>query len=201
MTHKHRNVESNRGSEGILSLKVVAIAVLVVLSVVVGTYLTVGYLSDVYYTSPSELNTTRVERAVHERVNQVRESHGVNPLSYDEELAGIAGNYSEQMATQGFFSHTEPDGDNYDDRYNQAGYDCVLRSENGSVAVDASGENLARLSYEHKKFNETDVAREVVEGWMKSSEHRKNMLSDRWRREGIGVYTTNSTVYVTQNFC
>jgi uncharacterized protein YkwD len=46
------------------------------------------------------------------------------------------------------------------------------------------------------------IAESTVHGWMNSQGHRKNILTPRWKSEGIGVaISPDDKVYITQNFC
>ena len=65
------------------------------------------------------------------------------------------------------------------------------------VKLDDGGENLAlRTAETPEKW-----AIEVVNGWMKSPNHRKNILNKGFRYIGIGVVAcSNRVVYVTQVF-
>lgn len=157
---------------------------------------------------PDSINVRGLERRIHRYVNDRRSEHGLDALSYDTELAAIARSYSKDMAHRGFFAHLSPDGDDFSDRYDAAGYDCRIETDG---KIYRGGENLARnhlgkpvrVNGERAIYTTADeLAQAVVTGWMNSPKHRENMLSDVWRREGIGAYITDDgTVYVTQNFC
>lgn len=154
------------------------------------------------------VDVQQLERRVHHYVNQQRTARGLDSLSYDMELASIARGYSEDMAQGGFFSHFSPTGEDFSDRYAEAGYDCRVRVEN---KIYKGGENLAKnyigrpvIVGDGREIYTTpdQLARAVVTGWMNSPEHRENMLKPFWRREGIGAHLKqDGTVYVTQNFC
>ncbi|QPV63034.1 CAP domain-containing protein [Halosimplex litoreum] len=161
----------------------------------------------------AEINTTRIERVIHDRVNEIRRGRGLEPLASDEELAEIATYYSRRMADEDFFAHTAPDGQTLLDRYDRFGYDC--RVDTGGRRYVTGGENLAYtyaytpvqteggvVSYDG---NETRIARGIVEGWMNSPGHRENLLRPYWSREGIGVVLDpeggQTQVIATQNFC
>ncbi|EMA14134.1 MULTISPECIES: CAP domain-containing protein [Haloarcula] len=166
-------------------------------------------------TDASESDTTRgiderrVEMLVHQYVNQERQERGLSAVGYDDELAGIARNHSEDMATRSYFSHESPSGDGMKDRYANAGYQCrVQTSENTYVT---GGENLAQ-TWVYETVSTTDgseyydsadeLARGIVDQWLNSPGHRENMLTESWVSEGIGVEVKQSgKVYATQNFC
>jgi len=134
----------------------------------------------------SEPNGTEIERKIHQRVNEKREEHDLQPLNYSSEVSEVASYHSEDMADRGYFSHDSPNGESMTDRYAKFDVSC------------AGGENLFKLEGD---FTRSNVPEQAVESWMDSPEHRKNMLSERFQVEGIGVEFTDDAVYVTQNFC
>lgn len=149
-----------------------------------------------------------LERRIHHYVNQRRGTHGLDQLSFDARLAAIARAYSTDMAERGFFSHYSPEGESFQDRYDEAGYDCRVREGN---SIYTGGENLARsyigrpvmVNGQRETYTTVDgLAESIVVGWMNSPEHRENMLHPVWNREGIGVHLMeDGTVHATQNFC
>lgn len=161
-----------------------------------------------------DVNTTRVEHEVHARINEIRSERGLQPLRHDPELQDIARGHSQSMATNDYLAHEAPDGDTFEDRYQQAGYDC--RVSTGSNRYTTGGENVA-YTYASSDIdadygdtvnyngNETKIARGIVSGWMNSPSHRENLLQPYWENEGIGVAVSETDgkkkVYATQNFC
>ena len=50
--------------------------------------------------------------------------------------------------------------------------------------------------------SEKELAKEIVDGWMESPGHRKNILTGAYDKIGVGVSISDSEkVYATQNFC
>jgi len=155
------------------------------------------------------VNRTRVERLVHRYINDERTSRGLSALSYDTGLQEIARYHSRDMATNGYFAHTSPDGETMSDRYATFGYQC--RVPTGTGTYYTGGENIAQTWFDtdvqtgsgivHYR-NESQLAHGLVTQWMNSPEHRDNLLLQYWNNEGIGVYVTdNGKVYATQDFC
>ncbi|WP_266074776.1 CAP domain-containing protein [Haladaptatus caseinilyticus] len=150
-----------------------------------------------------------VERLVHQFVNEERTERGLDPISFDTELRDIARSHSADMAARSYFSHTSPEGDNFVDRYEQAGYTC--RAPTGDGSSLPGGENIAQTWYDRsintddgtvRYTTERELARGLVNQWMNSQGHRENILTDAWQNEGIGIYVTDDgKVYATQNFC
>lgn len=155
-----------------------------------------------------EIDIEVFEQQIHDDVNDMREQHVLDPLTFDQELADIARDYSQDMAEREFFDHYSPEGEDFTDRYAAAGYDCEVRDGD---QIYTGGENLALNSIgrpvqdgERREFHTDieDVSQAIVRGWMESPEHRENILQPAWENQGIGVHVTDEgAVYVTQKFC
>jgi len=140
-------------------------------------------------TLPDEISPTQLEKAIHSATNERRAAHGYSTLAYNEHLAGIARSHSRTMTTQGFFAHESPDGSTTVDRYQRAKYD-------GNQA----GENIAK-QYAASSTEAQKIATDVVDDWMESPGHRKNILTASFGVEGIGLYQGgDGALYITQNF-
>lgn len=156
------------------------------------------------------LNRTEIEYEVHRQINQERRERGLNPLEFDDELQTIARHHSEDMAVNNYFAHEDPDGHGFSYRYDQFNYSCRVPAEGNTYLTGA--ENIVQ-TYHHDQVivwwsdkimtyeTEREIARAIVQSWMHSRGHRKNILTPEWRREGIGVFIEGKEVYATQNFC
>lgn len=112
-------------------------------------------------------------------VNIARLQAGLRPLSYNSQLEYSAQVYAERMAKEGFFGHVSPDGQTLKDRVSATGYyDRSYSADCGCVKGFVLGENLGR--------GQTTAA-QVMEDWMKSSNHRAAILSADYTEIGIGV--------------
>ncbi len=149
--------------------------------------------------------------AIHDLVNEERAKNGLAALQWDEALADIAYAHSMDMAKRDYFDHISPEGDDFADRYEKAGYNLETRIGD---RVYVGGENLflnnvvrsytydqetgEKLDYIYSDLDE--IASSTVQGWMQSPGHRENILAP-FTREGIGVYVTvEGEVYITENF-
>jgi uncharacterized protein YkwD len=101
---------------------------------------------------------------------------GCDPLVIDPRLVTVAQAHSEDMAANGYFSHTALDGTTFGQRLRAAGY-------------SGGAENIAQGQ---------QSAAEVHEAWMRSDDHRANILNCRLVTVGVGVETTTWTW--TQDF-
>ncbi|MGW7417468.1 CAP domain-containing protein [Streptomyces sp. NPDC054863] len=117
--------------------------------------------------------------AVLSLVNQERAKAGCSPVRPDTGLATLAANFSRDMASRGFFEHTDPDGATPWDRAAKAGI------------KDLGGENIAR--------GQAD-AQAVMDAWMKSEGHRANILNCDYTTLGVGVHMGEGGPWWTQDF-
>jgi hypothetical protein len=119
-----------------------------------------------------------------ELTNQQRVEQNLPPLTISPLLNQAAQEKADDMAQNGYFAHTSPDGKTPWYWLDQVGY-------NYSYA----GENLA--------VNFTD-SQDVTAAWMNSPEHRANILKANYTEVGTGVaegmYDGNETIFVAQDF-
>jgi uncharacterized protein YkwD len=150
------------------------------------------------------LNITETERWVWRYTNAERSQRGLNNVSYAPRVASVARDHSENMATRGYIEHTEPNGETGEERYQGV---CDY-----SGSGYAFGENVAGAYYERSFVawgtdetvylaTEKEVARYLVDGWMRSEDHRKNILHEEWTELGVGVAVSGGEVYASQTFC
>lgn len=160
----------------------------------------------------TELDRERIERLIHVEINERRQQHGLPVLDHDQDLREIARNHSAVMAANEEIFHTQPDGDTFEDRYSQAGYECKVST--GENTYTTGGENVAQTWYKADIITDRgilhydtpgELATGIVNQWMNSTGHRENILKSYWNNEGIGLNVTQedgkTAVYVTQNFC
>ena len=160
---------------------------------------------------PYVLSLPLLEIRVHELINKQRTENGLVTLQFDQALAAIARNHSEDMATQDYFAHENPAGQDPTARGIAAGYNC--RKNYGSYYTYGLAENLFQNNlYSSATYysNRTtvyswtspeEIAQSSVAGWMNSSGHRENILTSSYGREGIGVAIGSEKVYITEDFC
>ncbi len=99
-------------------------------------------------------------------VNAKRSSVGCPELEWDNQLALVALKHSRDMVSRNFFGHTNPDGK-----------DPFERLKESKVVFSAAAENIALGPR---------TGRQVFEIWLRSPEHRKNMLDCHFTRQGVG---------------
>ena len=108
-------------------------------------------------------------------VNAERAKNGLSPLTLDTELTSNANIRAKEIVEQ--FSHTRPNGESCDT----------------AVTVNWSyiGENIA-MGY--------PTPEAVMNGWMNSDGHRKNILNGDFTKIGIGVCSSRGAMYWVQLF-
>ena len=100
-------------------------------------------------------------------VNIERQSKGLLPLAFDEELSQVALIKANDLAINGYWEHSSP-------------------------LYGSPWEMAANFDYTYKSFGE-NIARtyktpeEVVVAWMDSEGHRLNILKDNYTKLGVGV--------------
>lgn len=99
-------------------------------------------------------------------VNKERASNGLQSLASDSQLAKLAQMKAEDMAKNGYFSHTSP-------TYGSA-FDMM---KTYGVSYKTAGENIAKGQ---------KTAQSVMNGWMNSSGHRANILKSDYTKIGVG---------------
>ena len=153
--------------------------------------------------------------SIHNNTNLIRKQEGLSELKWNEAISSIAQSHSEDMAQNGYFSHTNPQGEGASERATRFGFSGI--HTNKKYVVVGIGENLfATHRYEeyliaHDSLNGSpqyfvkwksleSISNEAVKAWLQSPPHRKNLLSTAYTIQGIGVSIgSNGTIFVTQN--
>jgi uncharacterized protein YkwD len=105
-------------------------------------------------------------------VNEVRETEGLPPFKFDEEVAAIAQDYAQDMVVRGFFAHVTPEGITLRDRFANHNVTDYVRV----------GENIQRNTQPRER-----TVRAAVDWFMNSPPHRGNMLHQFNNRIGVGI--------------
>lgn len=108
--------------------------------------------------------------------NRERTSLGLAALTAEQRLTAAAQAHNDDMVARGFFAHESPDGASVADRVRRQGYPYRLVAEN-----IAAGQRTAA---------------EVVQGWLDSPGHRRNLLHPDAREIGVG-YTEGGSYGTT----
>jgi uncharacterized YkwD family protein len=128
--------------------------------------------------TPASSTVSAFEQQVLDLTNQQRAKYGVPALQLDVELSKVAREKSRDMQTKGYFDHNSPTYGSPFDMMKQFG-----------ISYRAAGENIAMGQRSPQ---------EVVNAWMNSEGHRKNILNADFTHIGIGHVAEGN--YWTQMF-
>jgi uncharacterized protein YkwD len=136
-----------------------------------------------------------LEQGVLANINSFRGDHGLAPLRLSAKLTAAARSHSTEMAQRGYFSHDSANGSSFDRRISL--YYPLKGARYWSV-----GENLLWSS---PSVDSTGA----LTMWVNSPEHRKILLTARWREVGLsavhvatapGAYGGREVTIVTADF-
>ncbi len=159
-------------------------------------------------------NTTKVETNFIELLNEERSNRSLGKVSRWSTLTELGENHSQNMAENSYVGHTQPDGDDIEDRYRERGLlpKCRLPIE-GTDKYYAGVENAAKAHIatpmrvdwaedEYRIYNEKELAKFLFEQWMHSPPHRKAMLVSSANQAGLGIEITgDNEVYASLELC
>lgn len=150
--------------------------------------------------------------AIEQLTNEVRKQNGLQPLSTHATLRKASARYAQKMVNEGFLAHEDPNTPrlrNPEQRVAAAGGKNAITAENiadvPAFRVE-SGEPFYVLDADNYVISRTpdgepieahtyaSFGAVVVEGWMNSPGHRRNLLADDALEQGIGarMYLQNS---------
>ncbi len=121
------------------------------------------------------------EQEVINLTNQEREKNGLAPFKANIELSSVARTKSQDMIDKNYFDHQSP----------TYGSPFEMMKSFG-ISYRTAGENIAKGQR---------TAQQVVNGWMNSEGHRKNILNPNFTEIGVGYAVSPSgTAHWTQMF-
>lgn len=116
--------------------------------------------------APATGDVSAYVQQVIDLTNAQRTKNGLPALKHDTQLSGVAQKKSADMAQNNYFSHTSPTYGSPFDMMRDFG-----------VTYKSAGENIAQGQR---------TPQEVVNAWMNSEGHRKNILSANFTHIGVG---------------
>lgn len=125
-------------------------------------------------------NFSSFQKEVLDLVNVERTNRGLQPLKFNNELSNVATKKSQDMIDRNYFDHTSPTYGSPFDMMKQFG-----------ISYRAAGENIAMGQ---------KTPKEVMNSWMNSPGHRKNILNPDFTELGVGIASNGSSIYWTQMF-
>jgi uncharacterized protein YkwD len=135
------------------------------------------------------VDVARVATIIIDETNAFRGENDVAPLERNDALAAAARTFAEYMARTGSYGHTA-DGKQPAERIAEQGYAYCGIAENIAYAYRSSG------------FRQQQLGQVLVQGWIDSPPHRKNMLDPSLTEIGVGVAQSAETgyYYAVQDF-
>ena len=154
----------------------------------------------------SAADTGAIEQAVFVLTNQERQAQGLPALQWDAALAAIARAHSQDMAANNYMSHTNLRGQDQTARAAASGYQ-IRRDLGGGRYRVGLAENIVSqptgnvIGQGYVNNDPQSVAGAMMQGWMNSEGHRKNILDSQSVRLGVGVVYDGTLYYFgTQDF-
>ncbi len=137
----------------------------------------------------TEAEPDRVAELIVELTNELRHRDGIRPLEVEPTLAKAAASFAHFMATDDKYGHTA-DGRRPAERIEAAGYEYCLVEENIAWLVQTRG------------FTSAGLARQLMDDWEASPEHRRNLLNPHLGQIGVAIARSPKTgrYYAVQEF-
>ena len=124
---------------------------------------------------------TGFESDMLKQVNAQRAKNGKSALTLNQFLCASARVRASEIAKDGCFSHTRPDGSG-----------CFTAIS--GVSYRTAGENIAMGTWGYYGVDE------IMDGWMNSEGHRANILNGNFSEVGFGCVVVNGNGYWVQIF-
>lgn len=126
-------------------------------------------------------NFSAYQKEVVDLVNVERSKAGLNPLTLDADVSNVATKKSQDMIDNNYFAHNSPTYGSPFDMLKKFG-----------ISYKTAGENIAMGQ---------KTPKEVVNAWMNSEGHRKNILNPNYSKIGVGIaQKSGGSIYWTQIF-
>jgi uncharacterized protein YkwD len=123
---------------------------------------------------PTRANSSRAEAATLCLVNVQRARHDLGDLRQNADLARSSARHSEDMVSENYFDHVSPAGETPLERIKASTY---LPRRSAYLV----GENIALGTMQ------LSTPASIVAGWMRSPDHRANILNPDFRDTGVGI--------------
>lgn len=168
------------------------------------------------------IDNPKLNAAIFHATNEARKANGVAPVQHSDVLQTAAQSYAERSADKRFLAHQDPTSESLKSprqRVAAAGGENPMIAENLATTPGLkikSGEKLYIKDQSNFEFTRqpggevigrhtyASFARNVVEQWMNSPGHRKNLLSKDAVELGCGtaiyIYEGPANFVAVQNF-
>jgi uncharacterized protein YkwD len=136
-----------------------------------------------------------IESLIFRLTNEERVKRGLHPLTLDARLQIAARQHSNDMLMKRYLSHDSRD---------EINKNPLRRIYNSGLPILEIGENVAENIGSAVplllKTNPDTLVELIMEGWMKSPLHKKNILDPDFTHMGVGSIARGEMNKVTQNF-
>ena len=130
---------------------------------------------------------TKISKEIFSEINSIRRDNGLDTLMWDDNLGVFAVVHSIEMGENNYVSHNDYSGRPLADRVDSYFSYYVEVTENCAFQEFAVGENIKSRSY-------SDIIHSIVNAWMSSQGHRRNILDSNAVLTGVGTYIISDTV-------
>ena len=145
---------------------------------------TYDYEFDVYtFKKLDETETAKLKSTILAKVNELRASAGVAPVSQVALIDNAAAIRAQELESN--FDHIRP---------NNSAFFTVL--DQLGINYGQTGENIADRNTSERDGNKLGL--QLYNQWLGSAGHKATMMSYRFTKIGIGVYVVRNEVYATQ---
>jgi uncharacterized protein YkwD len=127
----------------------------------------------------AQQRTESVEHQIFDAANEARRAQGLMRLKWDPTLARAARQHASLMARQNALSHQFPNEPSLSTRASRAGLYFISIAENVAQGSDAGN---------------------ISDQWVKSPEHRQNLLDPDMNVIGIGVAERDGELFAVEDF-
>ena len=115
----------------------------------------------------------KIAKEAFTKINDLRKKNNLKPLSWNYSLENVAQIRAVELSKK--FSHIRPDGSSW----------------NSIDIKNIGGENIAQGFYNPTR---------LVNAWLKSEGHKRNMLNKNFKSCSMAVYVTKNKIYIAHEF-
>lgn len=144
------------------------------------------------------IDYNRLSRLIFEATNEARQAEKLQPLAYSRALEKAAFEHSLDMAENGFFSHQSivPKKKRLADRLQLVGIPMTNRAENIATTFAGQSSTNSLFPNDYQRIHSPkqpiglayeEVAKMVVQQWLRSPGHRANILNPNLVYLGCGA--------------
>lgn len=152
-----------------------------------------------------ELNISKIESLVHQKVNYQRTQHGLTPLSYDNQISTIARAHSQDMAKNNYFEHVSLTGKEPWERGFQYGYQTCGTLE--AIALQEQYDQFPQTSASQSQYQQAMSIYNQLNSKIENGELFGGLaenISQNWAYDsityvnGIPIYDWNTEENIAQ---